>query len=70
MTDVEFDVKSVTFIVEAVVCIGFAIFIYWIFGSVKERQWYVTLSTLIGWSACFFIVLLVANDVAQVNYFF
>ena len=61
--------QTVIPITELFICIIFALFVYSQLGSFKHRPWYVTVLTLLGWICCFYIVFLVANDVAQVLFF-
>lgn len=54
-------------VVEFIACAGFALLLYNKYGSFRHRPLYVTILALLGWTLCFYIVLLTPNDVAQAS---
>eukprot|EP01103_Thecamoeba_quadrilineata_P013505 TRINITY_DN3770_c0_g1_i1.p1 TRINITY_DN3770_c0_g1~~TRINITY_DN3770_c0_g1_i1.p1 ORF type:complete len:615 (-),score=88.19 TRINITY_DN3770_c0_g1_i1:49-1893(-) len=54
-------------IVSLAIFLCFLLFLYHIYGSYTQREWYVTALTLVGWAFCFSIILLLPNDVSISN---
>lgn len=59
---------GIVFTLEVLGTIAAVIFCYRIYGSVKKRPWYVTACVYFFWPLCFFVPLLIPNDVVSSEY--
>ena len=54
-------------VVEGVAAIAAVTLMYSELGSFRHRKWYVSLTTVIGWSLAFAAILLIPNDIITVR---
>ena len=61
---------SIVFTIEVLATIIAVILAYRVYGSVTKRPWYVTASVYFFWPLCFFVPLMIPNDVVRYVFLF